>query len=184
MTTTLRKTIPTQEAQIAALLATQKIKVGQMAPNIKMKSPDGKTYSLSDLKGKVVLIDFWASWCGPCRRENPSVVKTYNEYSKKGFEIFSVSLDGIHPKVLPRLKGQAQIDQQTEAAKNKWVAAIEKDGLLWDYHVSDLKHWGSMVAKTYGVSSIPKTFLLDRDGKIAAINPRGAALEPALKKLL
>lgn len=184
MTNDLRKTIPVQEAQIAALLAKQKIKVGQQAPNITMKSPDGKTYSLSDLKGKVVLIDFWASWCGPCRRENPNVVKTYKEYSKKGFEIFSVSLDGIHPKVLPRLKDQAQIDQQTEAAKNKWVAAIEKDGLLWDYHVSDLKHWGSLVAKTYGVSSIPKTFLLDRDGKIAAINPRGTALEPALKKLL
>lgn len=184
MTQDLQKSIPTQEAQIAALLAKQKIKIGQMAPNISMKSPDGKTYSLKDLKGKVVLIDFWASWCGPCRRENPNVVKTYNKYSKDGFEIFSVSLDGIHPKVLPRLKDQAQIDQQTEAAKNKWIAAIDKDGLLWDYHVSDLKHWGSSVAKAWGVSSIPKTFLLDRDGKIAAINPRGAALEPALKKLL
>ncbi|MFK7774404.1 MAG: peroxiredoxin family protein [Saprospiraceae bacterium] len=184
MTKDLQRTIPQQEAQIASLLASQKIKVGQVAPNISMKSPDGKTYSLNDLKGKVVLIDFWASWCGPCRRENPNVVKTYNQYNKKGFEIFSVSLDGIHPKVLPRLKDQAQIDQQTEAAKNKWIAAIDKDGLLWDYHVSDLKHWGSSVAKTWGVSSIPKTFLLDRDGKIAAINPRGAALEPALKKLL
>ena len=184
MTKDLQKAIPTQEAQIAALMASQKIKVGQKAPNISMKSPDGKTYSLNDLKGKVVLIDFWASWCGPCRRENPNVVKTYNKYSKDGFEIFSVSLDGIHPKVLPRLKDQSQIDQQTDAAKNKWIAAIEKDGLLWDYHVSDLKHWGSSVAKTWGVSSIPKTFLLDRDGNIAAINPRGAALEPALKKLL
>ncbi len=184
MTKDLQKAIPQQEAQIAALLAKQKIKVGQTPPNISMKSPDGKTYSLSDLKGKVVLIDFWASWCGPCRRENPNVVKTYNKYNKDGFEIFSVSLDGIHPKVLPRLKDQSQIDQQTEAAKNKWVAAIKKDGLLWNYHVSDLKHWGSLVAKEYGVSSIPKTFLLGRDGKIAAINPRGAALEPALKKLL
>lgn len=184
MTKDLQKSIPAQEAQIAALLAKQKIKIGQQAPDISMKSPDGKTYSLSDLKGKVVLVDFWASWCGPCRRENPNVVKTYNKYNKDGFEIFSVSLDGIHPKVLPRLKDQSQIDQQTEAAKNKWVAAIKKDGLLWDYHVSDLKHWGSMVAKTYGVSSIPRTFLLDRDGKIAAINPRGAQLEPALKKLL
>ncbi len=179
-----KKTIQAEQAQVAAQLAQQKIKVGEMAPNITLQSPDGKSYSLSDLKGKVVLLDFWASWCGPCRRENPNVVKTYKQYNKKGFEVFSVSLDGIHPKVRPRLKTQEQIDQQMTSAKSKWQDAISKDQLQWPYHVSDLQHWGSPVAKSYGVSSIPKTFLIDKDGKIAAINPRGAALEPAIKKLL
>lgn len=180
----MEKTIQTEDAQVAAQLATQKIRIGETAPDIKLQSPEGKTYSLSDLKGKVVLLDFWASWCGPCRRENPNVVAKYKQYKNKGFEVFSVSLDGIHPRVKPRLKTQADIDQQMNAAKGKWEAAIKKDNLIWDYHVSDLQHWGSPAAKKYGVSSIPKTFLIDRDGKIAAINPRGPQLEPALKKLL
>ena len=176
--------IKAEAGQLAAQMAQQKIRVGQDAPDISLQSPDGKTYSLSDLKGKVVLLDFWASWCGPCRRENPNVVKTYKEFNKKGFEVFSVSLDGIHPQVRPKLKGQDQIDKQMASAKTKWKAAIKKDQLLWPYHVSDLQHWGSLAAKSYGVSSIPKTFLIGRDGKIAAVNPRGPALEPALKKLL
>ncbi|HFC00872.1 MAG TPA: AhpC/TSA family protein, partial [Phaeodactylibacter sp.] len=184
ITKELATTFQNESAQVAAQMAKQKIKVGELAPNISMKSPDGKTYSLSDLKGKVVLLDFWASWCGPCRRANPHVVELYKKYNKKGFEVFSVSLDGIHPKVKARLKTPEDIQKQLDNAKAKWKKAIADDGLLWKYHVSDLKHWSSMPAKTYGVSSIPKTFLIDRNGKIAAVNARGAALEPALQKLL
>lgn len=184
ITKELAAAIQSESAQLAAQLAKQKIKVGEVAPDISMKSPDGKTYSLSDLKGKVVLLDFWASWCGPCRKANPHVVELYKKYNKQGFEVFSVSLDGIHAKVKARLKTQADIDKQLANAKNKWKKAIKDDGLLWKYHVSDLKHWASVPAKIYGASSIPKTFLIGRDGKIKAINPRGAALEPALKKEL
>ena len=153
------------EATKQQMAMKERIKVGELAPDIKLPSPDGKEYALSDLKGKVVLLDFWASWCRPCRMENPNVVKVYNQYNRKGFEVFSVSLD--------RPNG-----------KNAWIAAIEKDGLVWPYHVSDLKYWNSAPAKMYGVSGIPKTFLIDKEGKIAEINPRGPKLEPAVKRLL
>ncbi len=155
----------TKESQLKQFLATQRIQVGQEAPEIKLKDPKGKEYALSDLKGKVVLIDFWASWCRPCRMENPNVVRMYKKYNNQGFEVFSVSLD-------------------SENAKQRWIDAIKKDGLEWPYHVSDLKKWASAPAKEYGVTGIPKTFLIDREGKFAAIGLRGAALEPALKKLL
>ncbi len=178
-----QKMIDAMEANIAVLKANQAIQVGLPAPDIKLESPDGKTFALSDLKGKIVLLDFWASWCGPCRKANPHLVATYNKYKNKGFTVYSVSLDGINPRIRARLNSEQEIDQQMKQAKQRWVDAIEKDGLVWDSHVSDLQHWNSPAAKIYGVRSIPQTFLIDRDGTIAAINPR-YNLEEAILKLL
>lgn len=157
------------EAQIAGAgqtpaAAESKIKVGQPAPDIALPDPDGKVRSLAGLKGKVVLLDFWASWCGPCRRANPHVVEVYNKYKGQGFDVFSVSLD--------RPDG-----------KEKWKQAIKQDGLLWDNHVSDLQFWQSAPAGVYGVRAIPHTFLIGRDGKIVAVNPRDN-LEQELLKVL
>jgi len=156
----LKQFIASEKSKVAA---SAKTAVGQKAPPISLASPDGKTYSLDELKGKVVLIDFWASWCGPCRRENPKVVQAYKEYKSKGFEVFSVSLD---------------------RSPDRWKKAIKDDGLLWDYHVSDLQHWKSAPAADYGVKSIPQTFLIGKDGTIIAKNLRGAALENKLKEVL
>ena len=137
--------------------------VGDVAPEIAMNDPEGVERKLSDLKGKVVLLDFWASWCGPCRRENPNVVNAYNEYQSKGFEVFSVSLD-----------------KQTD----RWVQAIEQDGLLWPNHVSDLNGWQNAASRAYGVTSIPHAVLIDQDGVIAATHLRGRALQQKLNELL
>lgn len=133
------------------------------APDLIMKSPEGKEIKLSSLKGKVVLVDFWASWCGPCRKENPNVVRLYNKYKNKGFTIYSVSLD-------------------TE--KSSWVNAIEQDGLIWPNHVSDLLGWKSFVVKLYGFDAIPHTVLVGKDGNIIDIGLRGKALEDKLAELL
>jgi thiol-disulfide isomerase/thioredoxin len=139
----------------------QGVNEGAMAPEINLATPAGPNLALSSLRGKYVLIDFWASWCGPCRRENPNVVKTYAAYKDKGFEIFGVSLD------------------QDRAA---WLKAIETDQLVWK-HVSDLKYWSSEGAKAYQVNSIPQTFLLDKEGRIIAKGLRGAALDQYLAQL-
>lgn len=142
--------------------ANDKTSKGKQAPEIDMLTVDGKSLKLSDLKGNVVLLDFWASWCRPCRAENPNVVRLYNKYKDHGFTVYSVSMD---------------------SDKKKWQAAIEKDQLTWPNHVSDLKGWTSTGGRTYGVSSIPTTFLIDKKGKIVNKNLRGASLEEALKEL-
>lgn len=134
-----------------------------MAPEIALKNPEGKVIKLSSLRGKVVLIDFWASWCGPCRQENPNVVKVYNHYKDKGFTVYSVSLD-----------------KDAEA----WKRAIKSDGLIWPNHVSDLKMWQSPMIQLYGISGIPHTVLIDQKGKIITTNLRGPALEQKLKEIL
>lgn len=135
--------------------------VGAEAPEISLPTPDGEVLNLSDLRGKVVLVDFWASWCRPCRAENPNVVRMYQKYKDQGFEILGVSLD---------------------RSKDAWLKAIEKDGLTWK-HVSDLKYWQSEAAQTYGVSGIPYTVLLDREGKIIANKLRGRQLEQKLASI-
>lgn len=139
------------------------IAIGEKAPDLNFPNPSGKNIALSSLKGKVVLLDFWASWCKPCRAENPNVVRLYNQYKDKGFTIYSYSLD----------KDMA-----------KWKAAIEQDGLIWPYHTSDLKGWQAAGSALYNVRSIPQTFLIGRDGNIIDIGLRGYQLEQKLKELL
>ncbi len=144
------------------------LNLGNKAPEIEMANPEGKVIKLSQLKGKLVLIDFWASWCGPCRMENPTVVNTYNTYHNsvfvagKGFEIFSVSLD---------------------SDKNRWVSAIEKDNLTWPYHVCDMMQWNNAAAVKYKVNSIPTNVLIDGNGIIIAKNLRGEDLPAKIQSL-
>ena len=137
------------------------ITIGYKAIGFTLPDVNGKNVSLSSYKGKYVLVDFWASWCGPCRGENPAVVAAYQKYKDKGFDILGVSLD---------------------QNKEKWLQAIEKDNLTWT-HVSDLKGWQNEVAKKYGVSSIPFNVLVDKDGKVLAKGLRGAALEAKLAEI-
>ncbi|MCS6980631.1 MAG: TlpA family protein disulfide reductase [Flavobacteriales bacterium] len=136
--------------------------IGAVAPDIRLPDPQGKIRSLHSLRGKYVLLDFWASWCRPCRAENPNLVHAYQKYKEKGFDIFQVSLD---------------------RDKNAWIQAIQNDGLSNWHHVSDLKMWDSEPAKLYNVTGIPKSFLLDPNGVIVATDLRGPALEAKLAEI-
>lgn len=135
---------------------------GKPAPDLTMQGVDGKTISISDFKGKYVLVDFWASWCGPCRQENPNVVAAYNKFKGKNFTILGISLDDD---------------------KDAWKAAIAKDGLAWN-HMSDLKQWGSAAVTAYGIEGIPFNVLIDPQGTIIASSLRGPALEEKLAQVL
>ncbi len=141
-----------------------KIKIGMQAPDFTASDPQGKQITLSEIKGKVTIVDFWASWCKPCRIENPNLVKLYDKYHSKGLEIISVSLERGNQKAF-------------------WIEAIKKDQLNW-YNVSNLKFWQDPIAQAYSVNSIPATFILDENGTVVAERLRGAELEATIKNLL
>jgi len=140
----------------------KRVAIGQPAIDFTMTDIEGNPFTLSSLYGKYLLVDFWASWCGPCRRENPNVVEAYKKYNNKGFDILGVSFD---------------------QKKEKWVEAVKADNLTW-HHVSDLKYWGNEAGKLYGINSIPSNILLDPKGTIIAKNLRGQALQDKLSELL
>lgn len=147
---------------VSTLLIAKKTAIGQPAMDFSQNDPDGKAVKLSDFKGQVVLVDFWASWCGPCRAENPNVVEAFKKFKSKGFTVLGVSLD---------------------KEKDKWLQAIEKDELTWT-HVSDLKYWDNEVSTMYGVRGIPANILVGKDGKILAKNLRGKDLHEKLAEVL
>lgn len=148
-------------AQVIAAKATS---IGQVAPNFSMPDTLGKPVALYDLRGKYVLIDFWASWCRPCRMENPNVVKAFNKYKSKGFTVLGVSLD-------------------RPGGKDSWIEAIHKDNLTWT-HVSDLKFWNSAIVKLYGIKGVPSNFLLDIEGRVIAADLRGEDLDKKLQEVI
>ncbi|WP_208306420.1 TlpA disulfide reductase family protein [Hymenobacter defluvii] len=150
------------KALTAKVDASRATATGAVAPDIKLPTPEGNVVPLSSLRGKYVLLDFWASWCGPCRQENPNVVRAYQKYKDKGFTVYSVSLD---------------------QSRDKWVNAIAKDNLTWT-HVSDLQYWQSAAAQTYKIEAIPQSYLLDPQGRIIGKNLRGPALEAKLAQVM
>ncbi|MEZ4946025.1 MAG: TlpA disulfide reductase family protein [Cyclobacteriaceae bacterium] len=161
----LRQEWPNYELAKEFIATVDKMKVlaiGQPAPDISLPNPDGEVVSLSSLRGNYVLVDFWAKWCGPCRQENPNVVRMYHKYNDKGFEVFGVSLD---------------------RTKEDWLQGIQEDGLVWT-HVSDLKYFNSAAAELYNINAIPFSVLVDPDGIIIGKNLRGKGLEKKLEEVL
>lgn len=144
------------------ILVLENVEIGKEAPDFTMNDTQGNPVKLSDLRGKVLLVDFWASWCGPCRKENPNIVNAYKRFNEKGFDILGVSLD---------------------REQDSWLAAIKDDNLTWT-HVSDLKYWNNAASKLYGVMSIPSNVLLDANGVIIARNLTGEELIKKLEELL
>ncbi len=161
LATTVKET-PTGKSIKTYISSQTKTSIGAIALDFTQNTPEGKPLSLSSLRGKYVLLDFWASWCGPCRQENPNIVAAYRQFKDKGFTVLGVSLD---------------------RNKENWLKAIENDQLTWS-HVSDLKYWSNEVAQQYGINSIPASFLLDPNGKIIARDLRGEELVEKLKELL
>ncbi len=157
------KNLPSGKIFEERIALAKKLEVGQYAIPFSQADTAGKIFSLASLKGKVVLVDFWASWCGPCRAENPNVVSAFHKYKDKGFTVLGVSLD-------------------QPGAKERWMKAIHDDGLVWN-HVSDLKYWDNEVSKAYGIQAIPQNYLLDKEGKIIGKNLRGEALQIFLNNL-
>jgi thiol-disulfide isomerase/thioredoxin len=147
---------------VSKVEVTKRIAIGAIAPSFKSKDTEGNIVALESYRGKLTLVDFWASWCGPCRQESPTLVRLYNAYHNKGFEILSVSID---------------------ASEEKWKNAIKKDGYTWT-NVSDLESYGGATPALYAVTAIPNSFLLDEDGKIIGKNLRGKILERKLKELM
>jgi peroxiredoxin len=147
---------------LAAESTTAQVKVGQMAPDISLPDANGSIVKLSSLKGKVVLIDFWASWCRPCRASIPAVIKLYEAYKTKGFEVYGVSID---------------------EKKKSWINAVSQDGINYT-QVNDKAGWYAKVTEVYGVNEIPSTFLLNKNGEVVAVNLEGKELEDKIKELL
>ncbi len=156
---------PDGQAYDKQLQALKRVAVGAVAPNFTLYTPEGQPVSLASLRGKYVLVDFWASWCGPCRQENPNVLKVYNEYRNRNFEVLGVSLD-------------------EEKAQSQWLKAIKDDNLTWP-QVADLKKgWGNEASQLYSIQAIPQNFLLDPSGKIVAVNLRGGELKTAVARYI